>query len=228
VDCEDKAKLFKECVFPMIERPRSDGKNIVIVICVILAILFAVRWTTSTDWNKGARPSPRDKKAVASASRASRLAGGLSNNDRRLYGLGVLHIEHQHERIGTFTIGQVISDEVAREAAIRQRRAEIQKSARDAATTSGEKSDVRAVFGVLQQSAEGAAMLKGYGIEGDRLTLQVDADIWGPMSDQDKTMFKETMWKAWDVSYNQRHGTSGEHVFLEIQDLNGSQIDSYY
>ncbi len=60
-----------------------------------------------------------DAKATASERAASAAVGGFDATQRVLYHQGLEHLYHTHQRIGSFTIRQVVNQERAREAARR-------------------------------------------------------------------------------------------------------------
>jgi hypothetical protein len=66
------------------------------------------------------RSTPRSNpgwthKAVASEREAGRLVGGWDDATKIQYRKGLLHIQNAHQKIGTFTIGEVIDQERSRE-----------------------------------------------------------------------------------------------------------------
>jgi hypothetical protein len=172
----------------------------------------------------------RLRKATADVSAASSI-GGFSDNEKRLYANGILHIEHNHRNAGSYTIQQVLDSEETREAegdAERRQKQQVAASQHTERADANEKATVKVALGAIQQSAQGNALLRGYGISDNTMTIQVDADIWGPMSEQDKTMFKRTMWKVFAMAYKENHGDDGRSLILRITDLNDNQVDSYY
>jgi hypothetical protein len=171
-----------------------------------------------------------DRRAVPSVAGAERIAGGFSEQQRNQYKRGIEHLANNHRGAGEFTINQIIWDENNREQARAQQRQELaddQKREAAASAGSGEKADMDGIVSLGSQSQEFANMVRGYTIDANRVTFQLDADYWNPMSDQDKTMFKRTMYNAWALTYK-RHVGDDQHPILDIDDLNGSQIDSYY
>ncbi|MDB5072873.1 MAG: hypothetical protein JWM87_3984 [Candidatus Eremiobacteraeota bacterium] len=71
-----------------------------------------------------------DHKAVTSERQAGKLIGGWPDNlTRKQYHQGLLHIRNEHQKIGSFTIGQVVDQERSRE----QDRATFAKQQREAA-----------------------------------------------------------------------------------------------
>jgi hypothetical protein len=95
--------------------------------------------------------------------------------------------------------------------------------------TSAETSDVQALLRLTSQNATMAAMIKSFSIDDRRITFTVDADYWNPLSDQDKTLIKESLFTGWSGIYNKRHGTPGRPgAQVILSDLAGNQVDSYY
>lgn len=85
---------------------------------VIFFVLVALSSFAVATWQFAVAASPADPwnhKAVSSLQEASKIVGGFSSMQTRLYETGLLHIQHQHQRPGQFTIGQVIREERARE-----------------------------------------------------------------------------------------------------------------
>jgi hypothetical protein len=79
-----------------------------------------------------------DHKAVASESQAGKLIGGWPDNvTRKQYHQGLLHIQNQHQKIGSFTIGEVVDQERSRE----QDRATLANLQREAAKAKAEAAE---------------------------------------------------------------------------------------
>lgn len=74
-------------------------------------------------------------KATLNERAASDRVGGFSPNDARLYHIGVQHVINKHQRIGRFTIGQIVDEERSRET----QRSEIAQKARNAQLERAEK-----------------------------------------------------------------------------------------
>ncbi len=182
------------------------------------------------DAQHSARLRLLQQKASANAAGAD----SLSDYDAELYREGILYLESRFKdpKIGAYTVAQIISAEKIRDDfAIQQQAAaherQVQEEQRQGATQ--EESDVRAAISALKQSDEGSLLIRGYEISDNTLTVRVDADVWGPMSDQDKTMFKRTIWEVFARPYREANGgDNGKSPILDIIDLNGDEIDSYY
>ena len=54
-------------------------------------------------------------KAMANETLASKTVGGFSADEKRLYHVGLEHLSHQHQAVGSLTIGQVVTQEGQRE-----------------------------------------------------------------------------------------------------------------
>jgi len=106
--------------------PTKKGPNCFLVGCLGFVILMGLvmlisTLMTSSTRNTATSPS-RDytsdgwaRKAVANETEASKTVGGFSANEKRLYHVGLQHIANQHQKIGSFTIGQVVGQEQERE-----------------------------------------------------------------------------------------------------------------
>jgi|SRR5947209_3303312 len=82
-------------------------------------------------------------KALANEGTASARVGGFSDADKHLYHRGLQHIGNVHQRVGAFTIGQVVDQEREREA----QRAKVTEEARikrEAATARARDAEARA------------------------------------------------------------------------------------
>lgn len=81
---------------------------------------------------RAASPHWNDK-ATLDEARASSIVGGFSAEDGRLYHQGLQHLVNAHEKIGGFTIRQVVDQEKAREGERARMRHQIavEKSARE-------------------------------------------------------------------------------------------------
>lgn len=117
--------------------------------CVAIALLTACGNATNDATNSA---SGWSGKAVPSVQATSRLVGGFSDEQRKLYILGIQHVLNAHQRIGTFTIQQVIQEERGREqqrqaVADRARRAAQARAASQAASVAASSENI----GELQQ-----------------------------------------------------------------------------
>jgi hypothetical protein len=69
--------------------------------------------------SENAGPKPRgphwNDKALASARAAEKRAGGFNASDRAAYKRGLQHIINAHQRVGAFTIAELVDDEYRRE-----------------------------------------------------------------------------------------------------------------
>jgi hypothetical protein len=71
----------------------------------MVAVVFAC-WAAASGWGS---------KAVSSERAASQAVGGFSDLDRRLYHEGLRHIARTQQKVGSFTIAQVVRQERVRE-----------------------------------------------------------------------------------------------------------------
>src|SRR5947209_18724221 len=84
------------------------------VMCAVLAALLIVGCSETQPAAKQRGPHWSDK-ATMNARSAERRAGGFNAEERRAYRAGVQHIVNQHQKIGSYTIAQVVDQELARE-----------------------------------------------------------------------------------------------------------------
>jgi hypothetical protein len=89
------------------------GASLILISCA------APERPRSPHWNDKASSNARD---------AERRVGGFDANERRAYRIGIQHIVNQHEHVGSYTISQVVKQELRREEL--RREAAQQESAR--------------------------------------------------------------------------------------------------
>lgn len=107
-------------------------------------------------------------KATLSANDAAARIGAMGMDDRRLYVQGVQHILNQHQRIGSFTIGQVVDQERNRE----QARADVSEHQYDAQRTAALVS-----IGNKANAAAGVKVWRQVGMNGTHCSLTIDGDF---------------------------------------------------
>lgn len=95
----------------------------IIAVVILLAIIGSCS-SRYSDSSSGAvsssdQPASRNSawshKAVNSAPQAARIVGGFSSDDWNRYGKGIAHIANQRQKLGSFSIAQVVDQEKARE-----------------------------------------------------------------------------------------------------------------
>ena len=151
-------------------------------------------------------------KAVASEQRASALSGGFSDDERRLYHAGLQHIYNAHQRLGSFTIAQVIDQERERE----QQRAEASQRQRDAAQERAKRAEeARQAAVEAHRRAEEANF-----IHGDPDCLVLDKRTLGTDSD-DTTWYIEGK-----VTNRCDHELGYVQVEINFYDAGGNQESS--
>lgn len=200
----------------------------------------------------GFRPAQTwDHKAIADVAAAGRIAegsSGFSADNRRLYIAGSHHLANKHERLGRFTIGQVIDAERAREtsvaglrqaiaqhaAELRQRNADAaaarDKAASDQAIIADEKSGLRSVFEIVRGSNPNVnAAFKDWSVNEDgTLQITVDADYWDQLSRQDKDRVGRILAFSWKKIYGHVNHEPDPSVYVQFIDLAGNVADQYY
>lgn len=122
-------------------------------------------------------------KATLNMDVAVQRIGDMSVEDRRLYAQGVQHILHQHQRIGSFTIGQVVDQERSRSQARADAKKQVVEHQYDAQRTNYLRNSLPDVEGPTDVWLGGA-------IDGNTCSLRVNADNYNDKSDQDKRMLE--------------------------------------
>ena len=179
------------------DRRRRPVRRVALwTVSIIILSLLSYCFFQSLSWGH---------KAVSDVRQAEKIAGGFSDDDRRLYARGVLHIRNRHERIGQFTIVEVIEAERSREQAaadardaatqraaearqkrdeaaadLRQRDADAalarRKAASDRAIVADEKQGITAVFDIVRDSDPTVgAAFKDWSVD-ENATLQITVD----------------------------------------------------
>jgi len=128
-----------EAVTVLLLGTEIEGVRMHRVICAIVALAI-VGCSGSATSTSTVRSSRWNDKALPSARNAERHVGGFTAAQRAAYKKGVQHIINRHQKVGSFTIAQVVDQqtarEEAREAAIqrdRERKAAVAREARERA-----------------------------------------------------------------------------------------------
>ena len=182
---------------------------VVIAIFVIIAVAGMRSSTRGTGF---------DAKATVNERVASDRVGGFNDDDKRLYHLGIAHVVNTHGKIGSLTIGQVIDQERARE----QQRA----SRADQAVDARARADVRMAADTVNEKT-GKPLFRGELVEGDRLALKLDANVWDAVSDQDKKIVEQNWGTEWAKIYALYHGgnaADGRWITVDFYDLADRRI----
>jgi len=94
----------------------------------------------------------------------------------------------------------------------------------ETALAAKEEVDLKAVAGLLNQSGN---IVTGYGIQGTSGTIQLDGDIWEPLSDQDKTLLKQSLEQAWTTTWSHYHPMHGAtQLTFDLVDLANDKLYS--
>lgn len=84
--------------------------------------------------------------------------------------------------------------------------------------------DMQSVFSLLN-STDSGRLIVGDHVDHDGLLVEVDADTFGVLSDQDKTMMYQTIERAYTVTYRQHHGGKiNKDLPIEFDDMAGTAI----
>jgi hypothetical protein len=71
----------------------------------------------------------------------------------------------------------------------------------------GEKADLKAAAGLVNQAGN---LVTGYAVQGTTATIQVDADAWDNLSDQDKQLMQKGLEGSWSVTWEHYHSQHPE------------------
>jgi hypothetical protein len=168
----------------------------------------------------------------------SKVQGGFTTGwDHDYYVKGIQHVINNHQKIGSFTVAEIIHDEHWRE---NQREDAInaannaRENARLARVDAANAANARRIAAIPQ--AEVQEMLAATNgpdhvinvqsahtadTDSNILYLTVDADSFNMHSDQDKLMMIKILWLQW-FEITKRHGN--EAISLTINDLNDNTL----
>lgn len=170
----------------------------------VIMICLTVSGCVSNHWHD---------KAVPNEQAASQRVGGFSAVDAKLYHQGLQHIQNSHERIGAFTIGQVIDQERGREegrAAARQQQATRDAQARERRLDSIATTNLTSTLKL--GNSVGPALYRAGVIEGDTCSVKIDGDYFENDSEQDKSIIRQTIVSACSASYTELGGNDSRSL----------------
>jgi len=177
----------------------------VLAAAIVSAALFAACGggdSSGPTTTRGRNPHWSDK-APASARAAERRVGGFNSGERAAYKKGIRHILNAHQKVGAFTIAQVIDDAERREAARASAHAEAVRLAHErAALANGPRtvSAACAAFGAKLRGVSGVGeIVASYRCSGeDRSIFHVDATIrdeaWTAMTYDQRLSLAHSLW----------------------------------
>jgi len=168
----------------------------------------------------------------------SKVQGGFTTGwDHDYYVKGIQHVINNHQKIGSFTVAEIIHDEHWRE---NQREDAInaannaRENARLARVDAANAANARRIAAIPQEEVqEMLAATNGpdhvinvqsahtADTDSNILYLTVDADSFNMHSDQDKLMMIKILWLQW-FEITKRHGN--EAISLTINDLNDNKL----
>jgi hypothetical protein len=180
-------------------------------------------------------------KATLDERAASKAVGGFSKDDAKLYHNGLLHLRNTRIPVGALMIGEIITQERAREDRRNDARATLAEERRREALIVQQERDRRrdhaddaVALNLMTEAGRnfnqltGEQLFRGYGVDSDSLSLRVDGNIWEYLSHQDQDILKKKFPGLWMKAYCGSHGIKnclGKQLVVYFFDLADNQLD---